>query len=118
MANFRYAAMKHYWNNIIIPNFLLLSLLNPRIKELSFVSVLQQFDAEELLSNLYDQEKQLFSDFSSSAQVNLKEKQKQISKKYDSIFKSFKKPIKSATNEVTEYLVIKEINFESDSLVW
>ena len=112
-----YAAMKHYWNNIVTPKFLLPSLFDPRIKELSFVTVLHRFDAEELLSDLYDEEKQLFSDSSSdSVQVNLKEKQ--ISKKYDSIFESFKKPIASATNEVTEYLALKEINFESDPLVW
>ena len=112
-----YAAMKHYWNNLITPTYLLLSLFDPRIKELSFVTVLQRSDAEELLSDLYDQEKQSFSDSDSDAiQVNSKEKR--ISKKYDSIFESFKKPITSASNEITEYLALKDINFESDPLVW
>src|SRR5438132_5694077 len=38
--------------------------------------------------------------------------------KNDSIFESFKKPITSASNEITEYLALKDINFESDPLVW
>jgi hypothetical protein len=110
-----YAAMKHYWKNIDTPESLLPSLFDPRIKELSFVSVSQRFDTEELLNNLYEQEKQSFSDSSSdSVQVNLREKR--ISN--DSIFANFRKPITSATNEVTDFFTFKEINFECDPLVW
>ena len=46
--------MKHYWNDLITPKTLLPSLLDPRIKELSFVTVSQRFDTEELLSNIYE----------------------------------------------------------------
>jgi hypothetical protein len=54
-----YIAMKHYWNDFITPKTLLPRLLDPRIKDLSFVTVKQRFDAEEFLSDIYKQEKAL-----------------------------------------------------------
>jgi len=75
-----YAALKHYWNNLTTPKFLLPSLFDPRIKDLTFATVSQRFDTEELLNELYDQEKQ--SD-SSSNPVQINSNEKQISKKYD-----------------------------------
>jgi hypothetical protein len=52
-----YAAMKYYWRNLITPKSLLPSLLDPRIKDLSFVTAKQRQDTEELLEDEYDQEK-------------------------------------------------------------
>ena len=111
-----YAAMKYYWNDLITPKTLLPSLLDPRIKELSFVTISQRFDTEELLSNIYEQEKQSNSSASVTTQENSKEKKK--SEKYNLILASFKKPVTLVTNEVTEYLALREISFESDSLMW
>src|SRR2546429_4882607 len=48
-----YATMKHYWNDLFTPKALLPSLLDPRIKQLSFVTVSQRFDTEGFLSNKY-----------------------------------------------------------------
>ena len=65
------------WIGYLILEICLLSnLLDPRIKELSFVTISQQFDAEELLSDLFDKEKQTLSLDSSSnpVQVNLENK--------------------------------------------
>jgi hypothetical protein len=112
-----YAAMKYYWNNLITSKALLPSLLDPRIKELSFVTISQRFETEEFLNNIYEQEKQLSSSTSTfSIQTNLREKEK--SENYSSIFASFKKPVTSVTNEVTEYLALREISFENDPLMW
>ena len=71
-----YAAMKHYWNDLFTPKALLPSFFDPRIKQLSFVTVSQRFETEELLMDLYKQEKLSFSSSSasSSTQVRLKEK--------------------------------------------
>ncbi|GES85923.1 zinc finger BED domain-containing protein 1-like [Rhizophagus clarus] len=107
-----YAAMKHYWKNLIAPEVLLPSLLDPRIKDLSFVSVKERFDAEELLNDEYDQEK--LKSLSSSTSIQDDDK----SQEYDSIFASFKMPASKEINEITEYFSLKKINFESDPLVW
>ncbi|GBB89806.1 hypothetical protein RclHR1_16600002 [Rhizophagus clarus] len=107
-----YAAMKHYWKNLIAPEVLLPSLLDPRIKDLSFVSVKERFDAEELLNDEYDQEK--LKSLSSSTSIQDDDE----SQEYDSIFASFKTPASKEINEITEYLSLKKINFESDPLVW
>jgi len=105
-----YAAMKHYWSNLITPKVLLPSLLDTRIKDLSFVTVQQRFDTEELLSDLYSQEK--------ASELLSSSKEENESQKYDSIFASFKTSDAEEVNEVTDYLSLKKINFESDPLVW
>jgi hypothetical protein len=114
-----YAAMKHYWSSLTTPKALLPSLLDPRIKDLSFVTVQQRFDTEELLGDLYSQEKAselLSSSFTSDSTQGTEEENE--SQKYDSIFASFKTSDVEVVNEVTDYLSLKKINFESDPLVW
>jgi len=113
-----YAAMKHYWNDLFTPKSLLPSLFDPRIKELSFVSISQRFNAEDLLRDIYNQEKILLpSSTSNLTQINLRENKKRP-QKYGSILASFKKPVIPAIDEVTEYLAIREIDIESDPLMW
>ncbi|GET01179.1 zinc finger BED domain-containing protein 1-like [Rhizophagus clarus] len=107
-----YAAMKHYWKNLIASEVFLSSLLDPRIKDLSFVSVKERFDAEELLNDEYNQEK--LKSLSSSTSIQDDDE----SQEYDSIFANFKTPASKEINEITKYLSLKKINFESDPLVW
>jgi hypothetical protein len=107
-----YAAMKHYWKNLVAPEVLLPSLLDPRIKDLSFVPVKERFDAEELLNDEYDQEK--LKSLSSSTSIQDDDE----SQEYDSIFASFKTTATKEVNEITEYLALKKINFKNDPLVW
>jgi hypothetical protein len=98
-----YIAMKHYWNDFITPKTLLPSLLDPRIKDLSFVTVKQRFDAEEFLSDIYEQEKAL--KLSSNSIFDLtQEEEENDSQIYDSIFASFKTSTIEEINEVTDYL--------------
>jgi hAT family C-terminal dimerisation region len=111
-----YAAMKYYWNNLITPETLLPSILDPRLKDLPFVTVKQRFDAEEYLSDKYDQEKAL--KLLSSSSISDSTQEEDNSQKYDSIFASFKSPATEVVNEVVDYLALKRINFESDPLVW
>jgi len=111
-----YAAMKHYWGDIITPDALLPSLLDPRIKDLSFVSIEQRFETEELLSIKYNDEKE--KSLESNSTTNLTQEEDDDSQKYDSIFASFKTLSMEERNEVTDYLAIKKINFEHDPLVW
>jgi hypothetical protein len=111
-----YAAMKHYWNDFITPKTLLPSLLDPRIKDLSFVTVKQRFDAEEFLSDIYEREKAL--KLSSDSNSDLTQEEENDSQIYDSIFASFKTSTVEEINEVTDYLALKKVNFESDPLVW
>ncbi|GES97005.1 zinc finger BED domain-containing protein 1-like [Rhizophagus clarus] len=98
--------------NLIAPEVLLPSLLDPRIKDLSFVSVKEHFEAEELLNDEYDQKK--LKSLSSSTSIQDDDE----SQEYDSIFASFKTPASKEINEITEYFSFKKINFESDPLVW
>jgi hypothetical protein len=114
-----YAAMKHYWGDLFAPKALLPSLFDPRIKQLSFVSVSQRFNAENLLSDIFDQEKALLSSSTSKyTQISLKNKKKKKSQKYNSILASFKKPVMPAIDEVADYLALKEIAIENDPLAW
>jgi hAT family C-terminal dimerisation region len=110
-----YAAMQHYWSNIITPDALLPSLLDPKIKDLSFVTVKERFDAEELLNDQYNHEKLLNLLSPNTSEI---QKEDDGSQEYDSIFASFKTTPTEEVNEITEYLALKKINFESDPLVW
>jgi hAT family C-terminal dimerisation region len=113
-----YAAMKYYWSNLITPETLLPSILDPRLKDLSFVTVKQRFDTEEYLSDKYNQEKALKLLSSSSSISDSTQEEENNSQKYDSIFASFKSLTTEEVNEVIDYLALKKINFESDPLVW
>src|SRR5262249_9072724 len=97
-----YAAMKHYWSDLVTPEVLLPSLLDPRIKDLSFVTVKERIDTEELLIDKYNQEKSL------SLSTSIQEKEND-SQDYDSIFESFETSITEEINEVLAYLALKKI---------
>lgn len=49
--------MDHYWKNIATPPAFLPSLLDPHMKNLSFVSATSQFAAEESLHEKFDEMK-------------------------------------------------------------
>ncbi|GET02276.1 zinc finger BED domain-containing protein 1-like [Rhizophagus clarus] len=116
-----YVAMKYYWSNLITPRSLLPSLLDPRIKDLSFVTAKQRQDTKELLKDEYNQEKlsELLTSNSISDSIETIQDDDDDSQKYDSIFASFNASSDTEkVDEVIDYLALKKMNFESDPLEW
>jgi len=107
-------AMGHYWKDLSDPKFILFSLLDPRIKRLSFLSTSERYAAEDLLRVKY---REMKSNMETKI-VNIEEN-KQNQKKASTILASLKKPIPSAcADEVTEYLPLEEIDLESNPFTW
>ena len=50
-----FAAMDHYWNNFTSSDMLLPSLLDPRMKDLSFITITKRLATENLLREKYEE---------------------------------------------------------------
>ncbi|CAG8697944.1 375_t:CDS:2, partial [Racocetra fulgida] len=102
VKNNLYNAMNHYWSNLTTPKLLLPSLLDPRCKNLSFVSFAERFATENLLREEYNQMKNKLD----------KEKNKVV--RTETHIK--KHNTKTVIEEISEYLKLEEIDFDCDSL--
>jgi hypothetical protein len=106
-----YLSINHYWKNLTKPDALLPSLLDPRMKELSFVSSGKCNDTKNLLYEKY-------SVMQNSSQPAIQLTKSPMKKKKLTILASLKKPSVRSYDEISEYLQLEEINFESDPFTW
>ncbi|CAB5370749.1 unnamed protein product [Rhizophagus irregularis] len=81
------AAIDHYWKDILDPNFIFFSILDPRIKNLSFVSSSKRYAVEDLLYKKY-REMRSTMEIEPDKNVDIKQSQQKTS----SILASLKKP--------------------------
>ncbi|GBC10458.1 hypothetical protein RclHR1_09640009 [Rhizophagus clarus] len=102
------AALDHYWEDLSDSKLILFSLLDPRIKRLSFLSTSERYAAEDLLRKMYREMKPIIKT-ENDIDVN----------RQSSILANLKKPASPVcADEVTEYLYLEEINLESNPFIW
>jgi len=111
-----FAAMNHYWNDLTSPDKLLPTLLDPRMKDLSFVSDLERTAAKDLLKEKYEELKFQDSNDNLSSSI-IVENNKQNKKEY-TIFANLKKKITPADDEIGIYLQLEEIDLEANPFAW
>ncbi|CAG8821040.1 15862_t:CDS:1, partial [Racocetra fulgida] len=80
IKNNLYNAMNHYWPNLTSPSSLLPSLLDPRCKNLSFVSFPERFATENLLREEYDKLKNHIDKEKKNARTEVKSSAKKNTK--------------------------------------
>ncbi|CAG8518112.1 11697_t:CDS:2, partial [Racocetra fulgida] len=98
-----YNAINHYWPNLTTPKLLLPSLLDPRCKNLSFVTFAERFATENLLREEYNRMKNSLD----KGKKNVVITETRI-----------KKNTKTMIEEISEYLKLEEIDFDCDPLGW
>ncbi len=85
-----FAAMDHYWNDLTSPDMLLPSLLDSRIKDLSFITITECLATENLLREKYEELK--FQDQNNnSPSTNINDENK--GKKVFTVFANLKKKV-------------------------
>ena len=110
-----FAAIDHYWNDLISPDMLLPSLLDSRMKDLSFVTITECLATENLLREKYEELK--FQDQNNnSLSTNINDENK--SKKVFTVFVNLKKKVSRTDDEVCLYLQLEEINLEANPFTW
>ncbi|CAG8510057.1 9777_t:CDS:2, partial [Scutellospora calospora] len=108
-----YNAINYYWSNLTIPKLLLPSLLDPRCKNLSFVTFTERFATENLLREEYNRINNLDKENVVRMEIHTKKHNTK-----GSILSIFKKHTPTIIEEISEYLKSKEIDFECDPLEW
>jgi len=113
-----FAAINHYWSDLTSPDMLLPTLLDPRMKDLNFASDSERLATKDLLKKVYEKLKsQNQNNNSSFINVNNDESSKK-SKNALSVFANLKKKISPADDEVGAYLLLEEIDLESNPFAW
>jgi hypothetical protein len=105
-------AVDYYWKDLSDPKLILYSLLDPRIKRLSFLSDQKRNAAKDLLHEKY---KEMKSNMETATNKN---ETKQSQKKTNSILANLKKQVPPMCAEVTEYLDQEENDLESNPFTW
>src|SRR4051794_38448010 len=93
------------------PDALLSSLLDPRMKDLSFV-LSEKFDDTKNL--LYEK----YNEMQNSTFQSIQSTRSPVRKKNLTILAGLKKPPRQSHDEIVEYLQLEEIDLESDPFIW
>ena len=109
------AAIDYYWKDLSDPELILFSLLDPRIKKLSFISTPKRYTAEDLLRKKYGEIKSIME--TGKTETTTINENKQIQRETSTILANLKKPV-SSTDEVAEYLYLEEIDLENNPFTW
>lgn len=98
---------------------LLPTLLDPRMKDLDFVSDLERLATKDLLKKKYEELKSQNQNNNNSSIINVNDKESnKKSKTAFTVFASLKKKISPANDEVGAYLLLDEIDLDSNPFVW
>lgn len=112
-----FAAMNHYWNDLTCPDMLLPALLDPRMKDLEFASDSERLATRELLKKEYEELK--FQDQNNNSSfITANEESDKKDKSAFLVFANLKKKISPANDEVGTYLLLEEIDLESNPFTW
>ncbi|CAB4440128.1 unnamed protein product [Rhizophagus irregularis] len=109
--------MNYYWNDLTSPDKLLPTLLDSRMKDLSFVSDSERYAAKDLLEKKYKELKFQGSNNDLLLPINVDDNRKKNKKAY-TIFADLKKKIIPADDEIGNYLQLEEIDLEGDPFAW
>jgi hAT family C-terminal dimerisation region len=106
-----YLSIIHYWRNLTKTDTLLASLLDPRMKDLSFVSSEKKDEIKNLLCEKYNEMHGPLSQPIQPAKSPAR-------KKKNTLLASLKKQPTQSYDEITEYFQLEEIDLESDPFFW
>lgn len=109
-----FAATNHYWNDLTSPNMLLPTLLDPRMKDLDFVSISERLATKDLLKEKYEELKS--QNQNDNSPINVANSKKGYNT--FAVFANLKKKISPANDEVGAYLLLEEIDLESNPFAW
>ena len=112
-----FAAMDHYWNNLTYPEMLLPTLLDPRMKNLNFATDSEHLATKDLLKKQYEELKTQNSNNLSIINVDDNENRRKSQNAF-AVFASLKKKVSPENDEVGAYLLLDEIDFDSNPFVW
>jgi len=108
-----YMSINHYWKDLSKPDVLISSLLDPRMKELSFVTSEKCNDTKNLLHEKYNEMQ------NSTIQPTIQSTKSLVKKKKHTILASLKKSSNVRSyNEINEYFQLEEIDFENNPFTW
>lgn len=118
-----YTAMDHYWIDLTSSEMLLPSLLDPRMKNLSFATDSERHEAEILLQKEYEELKLQNHNNSSlfinaNDESNNKQNNKRNSIKGLTIFADLKKKVSPVDDEIGIYLQLEEIELDANPFTW
>ena len=106
-----YISINYYWKNLTKSDALLASLLDSRMKDLSFVLPDKCNDTKDLLREKYNE-------IQSSTLQPIQSMKSPVKKKKLTILAGLKKaPIRSC-DEIAEYLQLEEIDLENNPFIW
>ena len=101
-----YMSINYYWKDLSKPDILLSSLLDPRMKELSFVTSEKCNDTKNLLHEKYNEMQ------NSTIQPTIQSTKSPVKKKKHTILASLKKSSNVRSyNEINEYFSIRRNRF-------
>ena len=106
-----YISINHYWKDLTKPDALLPSLLDPRMKDLSFVLTEKCDNTKDLLREKYNL-------MQNSSQSVIQLTTSPVKKKKLTILAGLKKPPVQSHDEIVEYLQLEEISLEDDPFIW
>ena len=106
-----YISINHYWKDLTKPDTLLASLLDPRMKDLSFVSFNKCDEVKNLLYEKYNEIQ------NSRSQPNQLTKSP-VKKKKLTILAGLKKVPVQLYDEIDDYLKLEEIDLDRNSFIW
>lgn len=106
-----YISINHYWKDLTKPDALLPSLLDPRIKDLLFVSPDKRDNTKDLLREKYNL-------MQNSSQSLIPLTTSPVNKKKLTILAGLKKPSTQSHDEIAEYFQLEEIDLEDDPFIW
>ena len=107
-----YISINHYWKNLTKPDVLLASLLDPRMKDLSFISSEKGDEIKNLLREKYNE---MHTNPTSQPIQPIRSSAK---KKKNALLASLRKPSTRSCDEVDEYFQLEEIDLESNPFTW
>lgn len=108
-----YMSINYYWKDLSKPDILLSSLLDPRMKELLFVTSEKCNNTKNLLREKYNEMQD------STSQPIIQSTKSPAKKKKFAILASLKKSSNVRSyNEIDEYFQLEEIDFESNPFIW
>ena len=108
-----YMSINHYWKDLSKPDVLISSLLDLRMKELSFVTSEKCNDTKNLLHEKYNEMQ------NSTIQPTIQSTKSPVKKKKHTILASLKKSSNVRSyNEINEYFQLEEIDFENNPFTW
>ncbi|GES96177.1 zinc finger BED domain-containing protein 4-like [Rhizophagus clarus] len=107
-----YISINHYWKNFTKPDVLLASLLDPKMKDLSFVSSEKRNEIKNLLREKYNEM------HTNPTSQPIQPIRSQAKKKKNALLASLKKLSTRSCDEVDEYFQLEEIDLESNPFTW